>query len=132
MEIGRYYQLIPPEMLVRYKIKLGQLEQCSYHDPDDGIVTPQESEVRQQQSRKENDEQNISRSKRNAQYAAFGAGAGVSANEPITTAIAGGTFLYSVGDMKESYATKEEAQARYEQKVEEEKQYLNEVKQQGK
>lgn len=53
----------------------------------------------------------------------MGCGA-AAAGMPVETAIAGGTVIYSYNNRQEAYHMREEAKERFDQKVEEEKQYL--------
>ncbi len=106
-----------------------EVQTVSYQDPNDGIATPQEPQIRQEESRIENDNKEIKSEFVQGQITAAATGAAAAAKEPISTVIAGGTTVYHFKNMKEAYNDKQVAKERYEEKVQEEKAYLDKVKQ---
>lgn len=99
-------------------------QNVSYHDPDDGIMTPQESQLRQDETKIDSCNSTLADSAVTGSFGAVGAVAGVAANQPFATTVAGGQVMYSVGRAGDAYATREAAQAHYDQKLQEEKDYL--------
>lgn len=91
---------------------------------DAPIVTPQEPEIRQQENRMEQAQSQMHDAKVEAVGGAVGLGAGVAADQPYATAIAGGAVIHSIGRGSEGYFTYEEAKERYDMKVQEEKDYI--------
>lgn len=55
---------------------------------------------------------------------AIGAGAGIAADQPFATTIGGGAGMHSIGRSSEGYSTYNEAKKRYDMKVQEEKEYI--------
>lgn len=104
------------------------LQQISYHNPKDNIPTLQESQIRQEELRIEGANENMIYAGAETAGAVSGTGIAVASGQPYATVVAGGSIMMTTGKGISAYQQKEEAQARYDKKVQEEKEYLEQIK----